>query len=257
MIDREALRDALRPLLDDPAGSGLLTDFDGTLAVIVDSPGDAVPHPAAPAALGHLSERLARVAVVSGRPLAFLRPLFPAGVVLSGQYGLEGLEDGSLVEHPDAPPWRAVIAAAAVELRSGVPDGVRVEDKGLSLTLHFREHPGHEAPVRAAAAEVSTSSGLVAREARRSVELHPPIDVDKGTSVLALAAGLRSVCFIGDDAGDLPAFDALDDLALDGVHTLRVAVASVEAPAALLERADVVLASADEVVELLQVLLDG
>ena len=46
--------------------------------------------------------------------------------------------------------------------------------------------------------------GLVVHPAKMSVELHPPVAVDKGTAVLALAAGLRAVCFLGDDVGDLP-----------------------------------------------------
>ncbi len=76
-----------------------------------------------------------------------------------------------------------------------------------------------------------------------SVELHPPVAVDKGTAVEALVAVpvIRAVCFLGDDVGDLPAYDALDRLAAVGVHALRVAVRSAEAPPALLERADVVV----------------
>ena len=49
-----------------------------------------------------------------------------------------------------------------------------------------------------------------------SVELHPPVAVDKGTVLAELASGLAAACFIGDDAGDLPAFDALDELAEAG-----------------------------------------
>ena len=58
-----------------------------------------------------------------------------------------------------------------------------------------------------------------------------------------LAESLLSppVCFLGDDVGDLPAFDALDRLAAAGVHTVRVAVSTEEAPQEVLERADVVV----------------
>ena len=47
--------------------------------------------------------------------------------------------------------------------------------------------------------------------------------------------------FVGDDVVDLPAFDALDELARKGLTTLRVAVRSSEAPEELLERADVIV----------------
>ena len=74
-----------------------------------------------------------------------------------------------------------------------------------------------------------------------SVELHPPLDADKGAVVEELSNGMTAACFLGDDRGDLPAFDALDRLAAGGMHTVKIAVASSEAPAELLERADVVV----------------
>jgi trehalose 6-phosphate phosphatase len=74
-----------------------------------------------------------------------------------------------------------------------------------------------------------------------SVELHPPIAADKGTALEHLVEGLGAVCFVGDDRGDLPAYDALDRLAARGVHTLRVGVAGTETPVDLLDRADLVV----------------
>jgi trehalose 6-phosphate phosphatase len=52
---------------------------------------------------------------------------------------------------------------------------------------------------------------------------------------------LQTAAFLGDDVVDLAAFDALDALEADGVAVLRVAVSSDEAPAELLERADLVV----------------
>ena len=77
-----------------------------------------------------------------------------------------------------------------------------------------------------------------------SVELHPPIEADKGTALAALARtvpGLGAACFLGDDRGDLTAFDALDRLAVEGVVGVRIAVNSQEAPEELLARADLVV----------------
>ena len=59
--------------------------------------------------------------------------------------------------------------------------------------------------------------------------------------VAELAAGLAAVCFVGDDTGDLPAFEALRRLAAAGVATLAVAVAGPETPAAVLAAADMVV----------------
>jgi trehalose 6-phosphate phosphatase len=123
------------------------------------------------------------------------------------------------------------------------------------LTLHYRARPELEDAVRRWADAESRRSGLVSRPARMSVELHPPIDVDKGTALLQVAEGLSAVCFIGDDVGDLPAFDALDQLEERGVAVLRVAVAGSEAVPALVDRADLVLDGPEAVKDLLERLL--
>jgi len=60
--------------------------------------------------------------------------------------------------------------------------------------------------------------------------------------VLAEAAvGRRQVCFLGDDRGDLEAFDVLDRMAAAGATVVKVGVTSPEAPAEILERADLVV----------------
>jgi trehalose 6-phosphate phosphatase len=123
------------------------------------------------------------------------------------------------------------------------------------LTLHYRARPELEDAVRRWADAESRRSGLVSRPARMSVELHPPIAVDKGTALLQVAEGLSAVCFIGDDVGDLPAFDALDELEQQGVAVLRVAVGGSEAVPALVERADLVLDGPEGVKDLLERLL--
>ena len=78
----------------------------------------------------------------------------------------------------------------ATQSRARGPEGMRVEAKGLSLTLHYRGRPEREADVRRWAEQQAARSGLELRPARLSYELHPPIDVDKGTSLLELADDL-------------------------------------------------------------------
>jgi trehalose 6-phosphate phosphatase len=244
---------ALAPLVDRPTGAGVVVDFDGTLAPIVTDPARARPAEGAVDALAALVPRVALVAVVSGRPVDFLLPLMPAGVVLSGVYGLETVRDGRRADLPGATAWREVVTEVVRRAAAG-PDGMEVEPKGLSLTLHFRAHPGAGPAVVDWARAEADRSGLVARHAKMSVELHPPVDTDKGTALEALAAGLGAVMYVGDDHGDLPAFDGLDRLASRGVATVRVAVASAEVPAELVARADLVLDGPPAVVELLRAL---
>lgn len=252
-MDRAPSTAALRARL---SRAGVLTDFDGTLAPIVEDPSTVVPAPGAVEVLTELAARAALVGVVSGRPLDLLaRHLPDARLHLAGLYGLERRRPGGPVDRSRSERWRAPVAAAADELGRRVPDGVLVEDKGSSLTVHFRVRPQHEVTVRALAQEVAAGHGLTVRPARRSVEVHPAHAPDKGSVVGELAAGCEAACFVGDDVGDISAFDALDRLAADGLVTVKVAVASAEAPSDLLDGADVVVDGALGAVRWLRSLL--
>jgi len=244
-------------MLDAPKSAGVFVDFDGTLSEIVDEPEAARPVEGAIEALVALSEVFGRVGVLSGRPLEFLQGFFPSSVMLAGLYGLETLHEGTRTDHPLGGSWREVIDDVASVARARGPAGMKVEAKGLSITLHFRGRPRLEPRVRAFAEAQATRSGLECRPARMSYELHPPIPADKGSALVELSEGLKSVCFIGDDVGDLRAFDALDKLAASGVHSVRVAVHSLEEANELIDRADVVVDDPDAVRELVQYLADN
>jgi trehalose 6-phosphate phosphatase len=233
----------------------VLVDFDGTLAPIVTDPAAARPEPGATAVLERLAGRYGLVAVISGRPVEFFTDLLPASVVRAGLYGLQVVRDGVREDHPASGAWRQVIDDVVASAAASGPEGMHVEPKGLSLTLHYRAHPEIEPAVRAWAAAQAARSGLELRDARRSVELHPPIDADKGTVVDELAGGHDPVLFVGDDVGDLPAFDALDRLAAAGTTVVRGAVAGPEARQELVARADVTFSAPGDVVSFLEVLL--
>jgi trehalose 6-phosphate phosphatase len=148
-----------------------------------------------------------------------------------------------------------MLAATAERARSNAPPGVRVEPKGLTVTLHWRGAPDAEAWVRQFCDDERRRVGLVAREARLSLELAPPLSVDKGTVVRSLAAGFSAVACFGDDLGDLAAFDALDDLGAAGIAVARVAVVDAESPAAVADAADVIVDGPEGAVALLRLLL--
>ena len=101
-------------------------------------------------------------------------------------------------------------------------------------------------------AERARAQGLRARFGRMVLELMPPLDAHKGTAVHALLAraGLSRALFAGDDRTDLDAFDALEGLEVG----IKVAVDSTEAPATLIERADIVVAGPPGLVDLLRTL---
>jgi trehalose 6-phosphate phosphatase len=250
------LTERLAPFRADPRGAALVLDYDGTLSPIVEDAAEARPQAGVVHLLARLRDRLGVVAVISGRPVEFLVPQLPPGLILAGLYGLEVLNGELRRDHPQAGNWREVVDDVASRAEVKAPEGAVVERKGLSLTLHYRTAPGREAAVAAYAAEEAHRSGLQARPARMSWELHPPIEVDKGTAVLELTDGCRSVAFAGDDVGDLPGFDALDELEGRGVVTCRVAVDSPEAPPELVDRADAVVAGPEGLLVLLEELLE-
>src|SRR4051794_15069652 len=140
--------------------AAILSDFDGTLSHIVDEPDAARPLDGVPGLLDELAERYAVVGVLSGRPVKFLEQFLPRTLVLSGLYGLEILRDGVRSDHPTGGSWREAIDDVATLARAARLDGLRVENKGLSLTLHYRGHPELEDDVRALAERQAARSGL-------------------------------------------------------------------------------------------------
>jgi trehalose 6-phosphate phosphatase len=237
-----SLHPAWAPVLRAPDMAAVLVDFDGTLAPIVDDPGHATPLPDAVAALGALAGRLGLVAVVTGRPVAYVRTfLAEPGVVVVGQYGLERDDGAGVVTDPRVAVHTTAVEAAARELERTWP-ALRVERKGeIAITLHWREHPDL-APSDDAIAAIADAHGLTAWPARMAAELRPPIAVDKGTAVAALlgARTFEVAVFAGDDEGDRRAFAALDEwcAASPTRRALRIAIASDESPAELVDAAD-------------------
>jgi trehalose 6-phosphate phosphatase len=233
---------------------GLVTDIDGTIAQIASRPAEAHVSPSCREGLVALVGRLDLVAVVSGRPAREARDMVGVeGLVYVGNHGLERLQDGRVVVHPAALPYQEPMRAAMAELQSRLSAqqalaGFFVEDKGVSFSLHYRACPDPaqaRALILEAAVSVARARGLQVMEARRAVELRPPLAADKGTALRGLQEqwGLRGIFYLGDDYTDVRAFQALRDWR-DGVERrgLAVAVVSPGAPQEALAQADFTLA---------------
>jgi trehalose 6-phosphate phosphatase len=234
----------LAPLVEHAARTAVLVDFDGTLSPIVANPDAAVPLPAARDALSGLVGKVARLGVVSGRPVAFLRAALGLdGVTYVGQYGLQRWDGRGVVTDPRVEPYLPVVEEVAREAERELPR-VRIERKeGLAVVLHWREQPEEGTRLTAWAESAAARSGLALHPAKMAAELRPPVPMDKGLAVEELCRDVAAAVFAGDDAGDLAAFDALDRLQGSGGlgYGVRVAVRSSEAPVRLVERADVVV----------------
>jgi trehalose 6-phosphate phosphatase len=231
-------------LSERPAETVVLLDFDGSISPIVATPDLAVPLPDAPAVLEALVARLGRVAVVSGRPVAFLAEHLPVrGLQFVGLYGIERLVDGVRSVDPRVIPYLDAVAVATAEAESGLP-GVLVEPKsGVAVTLHWRTTPERAEEVRAFAHDLAARHGLEELPGRSAIELRPPVPVDKGHAAAALVDGFAVGAFAGDDLGDVAAFDALAAAAAGGrlERAVRIGVDSPEAPAALHASVDVLV----------------
>jgi len=238
-------RSALAAVLAEPATALVALDFDGTLSPIVERPEQAYAQPGAAAALAALARILGRVAIVTGRPAADVvrRSGFAdvEGLVVLGHYGLERWTAGALTT-PDPHPGVAAARNAAASLVADAPPGVMLEDKGHSVAIHSRRAADPAAAldaVQPAVEQIADDAGLEVAPGRYVLELRPP-GTDKGAALRALVAeaGARSVVFLGDDMGDLPAVAALREL---DVAELVVCSDSDETPDALRLEADLVV----------------
>lgn len=243
----------------EPSDCGILLDFDGTLAHIVEHPADAVALPGVGDALGRLVDLVKKVALISGRPVVDLRSRIEVdGVEYLGLYGLEHARGrGEIHVDPAARPWAGEVStiAEAAEvwvLSSGhFLDGVIVEAKGLAVALHYRmasDPVGAAAKIKEWAHAEAVRTGMRLIAGKLNYELVPPLVSDKGLAAVALISECKSCLYVGDDVGDIPAFDALRDW--QG-RTLLVAVGGAELPPNLGQRADLILPSPDDVAHLL------
>jgi trehalose 6-phosphate phosphatase len=237
--------EAMDRLVAAGSRAGLYIDFDGTLAPIVPDPTAARMPPELAPVLADLSGALGLLAVVSGRPAGFLAEhVTVPGVRLLGLYGLEEWVDGRALVRAEAAEWAPVVREAVAELAAATAgDGIYVEDKGLSVALHWRNADDRDESGRQVALlveAVTARTGLVIEPGKLVAELRPPVDWDKGATVRALAAeaGLSTGVYVGDDRGDLVAFHAVRAI---GGMSVAVTGGVTETPPELLAAADVVL----------------
>jgi trehalose 6-phosphate phosphatase len=242
--------DRLKPFLDHPETAGLFVDFDGTLSEIVHIPSEARPIQGAREILDRLAARFRLVSIVSGRSAHQLLEWFGPHIEIWGVHGAERTIDGRVELSERAAPYADLMTRVKqdADRRLGQLglEGVLLEDKGVMLGLHFRaatERERARVALDELAEELARGYGLHRAGGRLAFELRPPVEFSKAQIVLhrAREASLKAVAFVGDDRVDIPGFDALDGLEREGALTLRVGVDSAEAPAELIERADVVV----------------
>lgn len=204
----------------------IFSDFDGTLAPIVKKPSKVRMPWKTKILLNKLSKNPGcKIAIVSGRAIRDVKS--KAGlknVVYVGNHGLE--IEGPRLNFctPVLPGYKATLERIKEELSGKISaiKGVFIEDKGLSLSLHFRSvNENKRALVKTIFHEIVILykiKGIIKTKPGKMVlEVRPPVDWDKGKVVMWLlarqqfASGIKQVLplYIGDDLTDEDAFKVL------------------------------------------------
>jgi trehalose 6-phosphate phosphatase len=201
-------------------------DVDGTLVELAPSPSAVRVEPGTKDLLHglHLATGGA-VALISGRSLHDLDLLFRGPPLpAAGQHGLERRNGRGDVWKLDVSSDSLSLARARMTALASRHRALVIEDKGLSLALHFRAAPHlesemHEA-VRAIVAELG--DGYVVQPGKLVVELRPA-GSDKGEAIAAFMGETpfrgRVPVFLGDDVTDEHGFAVVNAM---GGHSLKV-----------------------------------
>jgi trehalose 6-phosphate phosphatase len=263
--DQERVQQLLEPLRNDPERSAILTDVDGTIAPIVVDPKEAAVPEQTRELLRDLTARYALVGCLSGRrALDAKRVVGLDELAYSGNHGFELIlpgedevrPDPSLDGHEaDAPSFVGGLDRSELERV-----GIRTEDKGAIVALHWRGTP-NEGAAESLAHEIASEAewkGLVPHLGRKVLEIRPNVAINKGIAVAALipARPVDAALYGGDDRTDVDAFKALRTLEDDGVlsASVCVGVTSDESPPAVSEEADITVLGPDGFVGVLEAL---
>ena len=201
---RYLLSPASRPVLAQLASERTLCafDFDGTLSPIVEHPSRA--------GIGEKTRRLLRrvaalypCIIVSGRARADLVGRL-AGIKVERAIGNHGAETEM------TPPKSMMVAEwkASINRELGAVPGLWVEDKGLSLAVHYRQSSDKAGARRRilAAARSLPDARLVG--GKQVVNLMPDRASNKGKALAAerKRLGCSWILYVGDDDNDEDAF---------------------------------------------------
>lgn len=247
------LHDRLAPLknrVEQAEHVSLCLDFDGTLTAIKTDP-EAV---SLDDSVRTILEKLTTVsdvtlAIVSGRAIDDLtNRIGIPGIAYSGNHGLEVHRNGIHWVHPAVDWSRPTLEWARDELATeleAIP-GARVEDKGATLSVHYRAvKPVDKATVIEITEELAGDIDHIRLESGKAVvQVRPDISWNKGDAVRLIAPTTPGtlVVFVGDDRTDVDAFDILERL---DVATLAIGVGDRSLPG------DIHLRDPDEVTTML------
>lgn len=201
-------------------------DIDGTLVDFTDSPASMRLDVRLRRLIAKVSERTnGALALISGRSVADIDRLFPGTQLpVAGQHGIERRSVTGRVHYRRVALARLRSARTLLAAAAATKPGLLVEDKGLSLALHYRRAPrlaGYAHRVaREAMRRLGTAYTLLA--GKRVVEIRP-VGKDKGIAVQEFMREApfrrRTPVFLGDDVTDEDAFVTVNRL---GGYSIKV-----------------------------------
>ena len=206
----------------------LFLDFDGTLTPIQDHPDDVFLDEGMRDILRRLVDKSnVSVAIISGRQVSDVEKRVGVdNLIYAGNHGLEikgPFGRRKLAEAVEAAKIMEDVKNVLEKKLAGI-ENVYIEDKGLTLSVHFRMVADDlqskvEDSVNEAMEPFAGSNRVRVTRGKKVLEVRPPIDWHKGKIVRYLIekassrAGMDIIpIYIGDDVTDEDAFSEINEL---------------------------------------------
>lgn len=208
-------------------------DIDGTLANIESAPDLVRVDPEMRALIDSLATRSGgAVALISGRAIRDIDKLFPEHTLaVAGQHGAERRSaDGHVTQRGSRGANLEAIRDALVAMVHQYP-GLLLEDKGLSLALHYRKAPQLAEFVHDQLHELMQrhGEGFNLQDGKCLMEI-VPLSINKGGALREFMAedpfAGRLPVFLGDDVTDEHAFIMVNEL---GGYSIKVGAGATHA----------------------------
>ena len=247
--------DLIKKALEEPP-FGLITDVDGTISQTAPTPQEAEISSLCRHYLSILCEHLALVAAISGRPAVEVKNMVRIdGMVYIGNHGLERWTKSHSDFAKEAQDYSRLIKAAIKELTPLLSsiEGIRLEDKGITATIHYRlchDPQSAERDILTAIESLPQARSLQIMQERMAIDLLPPVKVNKGTATLELIQeyNLHGGIYLGDDVTDIDAFRAMRAASRDSnFQGFAIGIISQEMPETLVTEADFTLNGVNDV----------
>jgi trehalose-phosphatase len=197
----------------------LCLDYDGTLVPICSKPSLAKLSFETKNLLTCLSQNpYIFISIISGRSLDEIRKLIGVeNILYAGNHGFEVSYKENYWVHPEAKKIKPFLKNVVKELKAqlNTVDGVLIEDKGLTLSVHYRNIVGESKDIKKIIYNIITpySKMLKITLGKKVYEIRPKIDWDKGKVITKIQQvfNMKEMLkiYIGDDKTDEDAFKIL------------------------------------------------